>query len=166
MNLAPLRSALLSAAEAEADSAALAAAAEAATELALAEAQVASVLAGARAEAADAAGREALRIVGRARSDAGRVVLRARRDVYDELCAQVHAAALELRHDPAYGSLLERLQAVVRAQLGEDATLDVDPPGLGGVRGFSGSRHVDLSLPALAARALASLGPELELLWR
>ncbi|MGZ8716957.1 MAG: hypothetical protein ACXWYO_07585 [Gaiellaceae bacterium] len=166
MNLGPLRSALLSAAEAEANSAALAAAAEGATELSLAEAQVASVLAGARAEAEDAAGREALRIVGRARGDARRVVLRARRDVYDQLCARVHAGALELRDDPTYGRLLERLQALATAQLGEDATLDVDPPGAGGVRSSSGSRHVDLSLPALAERALASLGPELELLWR
>jgi len=166
MNLGPLRSTILSAAETEADSAALAAAAEAATELSLAEAQVASVLAGARAEAEDDAGREALRVVGRARSDAGRVVLRARRDVYDELCARVPAAALELRHDPTYGRLLERLQAIARAQLGEDATLDVDPPGVGGVRGFSGSRHIDLTLPALAERSLVSLGPELELLWR
>ncbi len=166
MNHGPLRGALLSAAEAEADAAALTAATKATAEFSLAEAQVASVLAGARAEAADAANREAVRIVGRARSDARRVVLRARRDVYDELCARVKAAALELRHDPTYGRLLKRLQAVARAQLGEDATLDVDPPGVGGVRGFSGSRHVDLSLPTLAERCLVSLGPELESLWR
>jgi vacuolar-type H+-ATPase subunit E/Vma4 len=166
MNLAPLRSALLSAAQAEADSSALATATEAAAELSLAEAQVASVLAGARAEAEDAAGREARRIVGRARSDARRIALRARRDVYDELCVRVKAAALELRHDPTYDRLLERLQAIARAQLGEDATLDVDPPGVGGVRGVSGSRHIDLTLSALAERSLASLGPELELLWR
>jgi vacuolar-type H+-ATPase subunit E/Vma4 len=166
MNLGPLRSALLSAAEAEADSAALAAAAEAASELSLAESQAASVLAAARAEAEDAAGREALRIVGRARGDAGKIVLRARRDVYDQLCARVQAAALELRDDPLYSRLLERLQALAIAQLGEDATLDVDPPGVGGVRGVSGSRQVDLSLPALAQRSLGSRGPELEVLWQ
>lgn len=165
MNLGPLRSALLSAAEAEADSVALAAAAEGATELSRAEAQVARALADARAEAQDAAGREAVRIVGRARSDARSVILRARRDVYDELCARVQGAALELRDDPAYGRLQERLQALATAQLGEDVTLDVDPPGLGGVRGLSGSRHIDLSLPALAERCLDSLGPQLESLW-
>jgi len=166
MNLAPLRSALLSAAEAEANAAAVAAAKEAAAELSLAEAQIAGLLDGARTEAESAVGRETSRILGRARSDAGRAVLGAQRDLYDELCARAKTAALELRHDPGYAGLLVRLQAIARARLGDDATLDVDPPDAGGVRGFSGSRHVDLSLPALAERALASLGPELERLWR
>lgn len=166
MNLGPLRRALLSAAEVEADSTARAAATEAAGELSLAEARVADVLARVRAEAADAAAREALRVVGRARSDAGGIVLRARRDAYDELCARVTEAALELRHDPGYGRLLETLQASARALLGEDAILEIDPPGVGGVRASSGSRYVDLSLPALAKRSLDSFGPELELAWQ
>jgi vacuolar-type H+-ATPase subunit E/Vma4 len=166
MNLAPLRSALLSAAEAEADSAVLAAATEAKVELSVAEAQVAGLRARARAEAEGAAEKEALRVVGRAQSDGRRVVLRARRDVYDELCARVKAATPELRHEPTYGHLLERLQTIARTQLGDDATLDVDPPDVGGVRGFSGSRHIDLSLPALAERCLAARGPDLEAFWR
>ena len=166
MNLAPLRSALLSAAEDEAHSAVAAAGTEATAELSVADAQVTQLVARARAEAEEAGGREASRIVGRARSEAAGVVLRAQRDLYDELCARVQAAALELRQDPNYGRLLERLQAIARAQLGEEATLEVDPPGIGGVRGFSGSRYIDLSLPALAERCLVSCGPDLDALWR
>jgi vacuolar-type H+-ATPase subunit E/Vma4 len=166
MNLDPLRNTLLSAAAADADAITLAATTEAAEKLSIAEAQVANELARARAEADAAAAGEALRIAGRARSNARQAVLRAQRNVYDELRMRVVAAALELRHDPEYDELLERLQDRARELLGESATVEIDPPGVGGVRASSGSRHVDLSLPALAERSLASLGPDLELIWR
>jgi vacuolar-type H+-ATPase subunit E/Vma4 len=100
-----------------------------------------------------------------ARRRARAMVLAAKRELYEELCRQASAAAHLLRDDPGYPALLERLSAAVRAQLGEDAELEVDPSEAGGVRGSSGPRHVDYTLDALAERCLERLGGGLERLW-
>jgi len=100
-----------------------------------------------------------------ARRQARAVVLAAKRELYEQLCRQARLAARSLRDDPGYPALLERLGAAARAQLGEKAVLEVDPPGAGGVRGSSGARHVDYTLDALAERCLERLGGRLERLW-
>jgi vacuolar-type H+-ATPase subunit E/Vma4 len=100
-----------------------------------------------------------------ARRRARAIVLAAKRDLYEELCLQAQAAARSLCDDPGYPELLGRLTMAVRAQLGEDALLEVDPPGAGGVRGSSGARHVDYTLDALVERCLERLGGGLERLW-
>jgi len=125
---------------------------------------------GALVEQARAEGIAAAEIVGRqdqaaARRRARAIVLAAKRELYEELCRQARAAARSLRDDPAYPALLEQLTATVRAQLGEDAVLEVDPPGAGGVRGSSGARHVDYTLDALTERCLGRIGGGLERLW-
>jgi vacuolar-type H+-ATPase subunit E/Vma4 len=119
---------------------------------------------------AHAEGVAAARIVGRqdqaaARRRARAIVLAAKRELYEELCRQAKAAAGSLRDDPGYPALLEQLVTTARAQLGEDAVLEVDPRGAGGVRGSSGTRHVDYTLDALAERCLERLGGGLERLW-
>lgn len=92
-------------------------------------------------------------------------VLGAQRELYDELRSRVSAAVLELRSEPGYPELLERLAAAARRDLGEDAELEIDPPDVGGVRGRAGSRAVDYTLPALAERCLEALGPRMRQLW-
>jgi vacuolar-type H+-ATPase subunit E/Vma4 len=100
-----------------------------------------------------------------ARRHARRLVLEARRTVYDEFRSRALDAVLELRQLDGYPALLERLAERARAQLGEDAILEIDPPE-GGVRAQAGTRRVDYSLPALAERCIAGLGEELAELWR
>jgi vacuolar-type H+-ATPase subunit E/Vma4 len=165
MNVAPLRATLLSLADDETEAALGAATARAAGMVSAAEADEARLVARARAEATAVADREALRTVGRARGEARAVVLGARRELYDEVRRRVSTEAPKLRDDPRYAALLERLQALASERLGGEATLEVDLPE-GGVRGVAGSRRVDLSLPRIAERCLAELGPELEVLWQ
>ena len=84
----------------------------------------------------------------------------------EELQLRSREAVLRLREDSRYPALLDRLARTAREQLGPDAEVEVDPPGLGGVIGRTGRVSVDYTLPALADRAIASLGDELESLWR
>ncbi len=90
--------------------------------------------------------------------------LEARREAFETFRQEALDAILALRGTPAYEALLQRLAAAARAQLGEEATLEIDPPS-GGVVGHAGPRHVDYSLPALVDRCILSLGSELEELW-
>jgi vacuolar-type H+-ATPase subunit E/Vma4 len=166
MNVAPLRTALLSAAEAEAESVIVDASSRAAREISDAQAEVTALVDRARAEGEAAARREAIHVVGRARSEGRALVLAAQREVYDELHRRTLADVEALRLEPAYGRLLERLEGMARAQLGPKASVEVDPPTIGGVRASSGKRRIDLTLPALADRCLAALGTELERLWQ
>ena len=92
--------------------------------------------------------------------------LQAERRQLEELRRRAREAALELRSDPGYPDLLERLSRTVRMQLGEDAELDVDPPGRGGVLGRRGNATVDYTLGAIAERVVNDLGTELAELWR
>jgi vacuolar-type H+-ATPase subunit E/Vma4 len=90
-------------------------------------------------------------------------VLAARREAYDELGRRARTAASALRDDAGYPDLLERLTAAARADLG--AGTEVQPDPAGGVRGRAGSRRVDYTLPALADRCVAALGPKARRLW-
>ncbi len=166
MNASPLRTALLSAAEADAESLIVDASSRAAREISDAQAEVTALVDRARAEGEAAARREAVHVVGRARSEGRALVLAAQREVYDELHRRTLADVDGLRLEPAYGHLLERLEGMARAQLGPNASVEVDPPTIGGVRASSGPRRIDLTLPALADRCLTALGTELERLWR
>jgi vacuolar-type H+-ATPase subunit H len=161
--LAPVRTALVAAAQADAAAALAAAEAEATATVAAAEAQAAELVARARAEgAADA---EAMLAADRARGgrEARRIVLAARRQAYDLLRGRARAGVAALRADPAYPAILERLTARARALLGADAGIAPHPDG--GVLASAPGRRCDLSLPALADRAVDSLGPEVERLW-
>jgi vacuolar-type H+-ATPase subunit E/Vma4 len=134
--------------------------------VAAAGAEVERLVAAARAEAEGAAAGEARQLVAQARRHARGEILAARRDAYDELRAAAHSQALALRGSPRYRELLDRLTATVASELGASATVDVDPDPAGGVVARDGTRLVDCSLPALAGRCLATLGPRVEELWR
>jgi hypothetical protein len=161
--LAPVRAALLAAAEADAAALLAAADAEVAAAVAAAEAQAAELVARARAEgAADA---ETMLAADRARGgrEARRIALAARREAYELLRDRARAGVAALPADPAYPAILARLTARARALLGADAEIAPHPDG--GVLGSAPGRRCDLSLPALADRAVDSLGPEVERLW-
>jgi vacuolar-type H+-ATPase subunit E/Vma4 len=100
------------------------------------------------------------------RREAGRRVLEARRDALDELRQQCLRAAEELRASEDYESIEEALVDQARRVLGDgDCRVERDPGGKGGVRATSGTRLVDLSLPALVDRCLAGLGADAQELW-
>lgn len=158
--LAPLRSALLARARAEAGQ-----------EVAEAERQADSLLTQARATAqaildtAASLGRsDAETVIAAKRNQARRAArlreLAAQREVYDELHRRVAAAVARLADEP---TLRDRLLAEIRAVLGPDATV-LDVPG-GGVVGHVPGRRVDLSLRAVAERAVEELGGEVRELW-
>ncbi len=72
---------------------------------------------------------------------------------------------LALRSAPGYDELLDRLAAAARRDLGDDASVERDPPDAGGVRAQAGTRSVDYTLPALAARWIDELGSSVRRLW-
>jgi vacuolar-type H+-ATPase subunit E/Vma4 len=97
------------------------------------------------------------------RREARRSVLNAQRDLYDELRRRCRVAATALAEDPGYEELRRQLVERALAQLGSDVTVTdgVD----GGVLASAGDRHLDLTLPTLAERALDRSDAEVAKLW-
>jgi hypothetical protein len=125
-----------------------------------------SVVEGGRS-AGEADGRaEAARQAVAARRRARSRLLAARRGLYEQLQRQSLAAAQEFRAQSAYPALVERLERAARAELGDDAVIELDPGGLGGLIARAGPRMVDYSLPALVGRCVEALGVSVEELWR
>lgn len=164
--LDPLRASFLGQAAAVAERRLADAAAEGRDRVAAAERKAAAIVAAARREGEEEARRETARGLAAAERRGRELVLQARRDVYDAFRREAHEAARALRDDPAYPALLERLARAAATQLGEEAQLERDPPGIGGVRAREGRRAVDYSLDALADRCLDTLGADVEELWR
>lgn len=159
--LAPVRSALLAGA-----------AADAAREVAEATRQGDDLLARARGRAravldeAAAAGRSDAETTmaaehSRARRAARALELRAQKEIHDRLRHEVTAALARLVVGPEPRS---RLVAAVRAALGPDARV-LDAPG-GGVIGQVPGRLLDLGVTALADRAVEDHGGRAQELWR
>lgn len=109
-----------------------------------------------------------------ARSTAAARSARVRREAHQTVLAQQEALRLELLQaladavtarmsDPRYPALVDRLTAQSRAVLGPDATVTESPAG--GVVAERGSRHLDLTLPVLAAQALEQRWQEVRGLW-
>ena len=166
MNLEPLRMALLADADgqekhhlAEVDQ-------TCEVRLARVRRRASALTARSRAEGERAAAQEARRRLGAASRRERELRLAAQGSLLDELRARTLDAALAARDDPRYHDLLDRLARTARAQLGDEAELEIDPSGLGGVRAHIGELSVDYTLPALVERAIAGRGVELEELWR
>jgi vacuolar-type H+-ATPase subunit E/Vma4 len=123
-----------------------------------------AIIAEARADGAAQADREMAITRAHEQRRSHRIVLEARRRSYERLGSQARAGARELRSDPAYPALLDRLVQLSREQLGDGALIERDPAD-GGVVAGAGGRRVDYSLPALAERCLRRLGTEIEELW-
>lgn len=134
--------------------------------LARARARAATLTARSRAEGERAAAQETRRRLGAARRRGRELRLAAQRTLVEELHRRSLDAAFAARDDPRYGDLLRRLAIRARAHLGPGAELELDPPGLGGVRARAGQRSVDYTLPTLVERTIRGLGLELEALWR
>jgi hypothetical protein len=161
----PLREALLEQARVDAERALGHADEQVALKLRDAEERGREIVERARAEGTAAAAIASAHEEARARQRARTLVLATRLELYEELARQSRAAAHAFRGDPGYRTLLERLSAAARFQLGEGTALEVDPLE-GGVRASSGARHVDYTLDALVERCLEGLGSEVERLWR
>ncbi|HVP76053.1 MAG TPA: hypothetical protein VMS63_08530 [Gaiellaceae bacterium] len=166
MNLEPLREALKAQADADAERRQAEVDAECKRKLATAEAEARSLVAQGRREGERAAAQAALRRRALASRRGRELRLAAQRSLVDELRLRAHDQVLELRTDPGYRELLDRLSRAARSQLGSHVELEVDAPGVGGVIGRAGRQSVDYSLPALVERAIEDLDGELEALWR
>jgi vacuolar-type H+-ATPase subunit E/Vma4 len=165
VTLETLRSSFVAEALAEADRTRHTAHAERRARLDEARRQAREIVAeGRRSGERDAAVEVGQRCV-RARRDARRMALAARAEVLEEFHRRAVEAAQALREGPGYAGLLDRLAAAARAQLGPAAQLEIDPPAGGGVVARAGTLLVDYTLPALAERCIAALGPDLQRLW-
>jgi vacuolar-type H+-ATPase subunit E/Vma4 len=161
--LAPVRDYLLRAAEAEAS-----------IILAEARAEADSILEQARSDAGEAVGRArthgeadavpaAAAERSRGRDQARSIILGAQTDAYQNLRAQVLAAAGTLRTEPGYQGLLSRLVTMATQAAGPGATVTVQPEG--GVVARSRDIVVDCTLPRLAGLAVDELGDQVRALW-
>jgi vacuolar-type H+-ATPase subunit E/Vma4 len=161
--LQPLRRELLRRARSDADSQVAAAREDAAATLARAHARAADLLATARsrgeqrAEAELAAGRAAARHARRAE------ILEVQRDAFEQLRAASRAAVCGLRDEPGYPLLRENLRRTAKDLLGPDAAITDDPAG--GIVAAADGRRIELTLPALADRALDAAAAEIGGLW-
>ena len=165
MNLEPLQVALQAETDAEVQERLAEVDATCARTLTEAEARAHELAREGRHEGEVAAAKEATRRRATATRRARELRLRAQSRQVEELQRRSREAVLLLREDSRYPELLDCLARMARGQLGPDAELEVDPPGLGGVIGRKERVSVDYTLPALADRAIASLGDELERLW-
>ncbi len=118
-----------------------------------------------RRRAAATAAAQAAQAREHAERDAHTALLRAHDDLRRELADRVRHAVAELRDDPRYPALLDRLEELARAQLGDDVDIDRDPDPDGGIVATAGGRRVDYRLPALADRAVAAIADEVVTLW-
>jgi vacuolar-type H+-ATPase subunit E/Vma4 len=121
------------------------------------------MLATARADGAAEATAVVNARLAQSRRDARRSVLKAQRDLYDELRQRCRVAATALAEGPGYEELRRHLAERALAQLGSDAS--VTDRVEGGVLASAGDRQLDLTLPALAERALERSGAEVAQLW-
>ncbi len=166
MSLEPLRAALRAETDAVVERRLAQVDADCLRAIADAEAKAQELTEQGRREGERAAAQEAVRRRATATRRARELRLQAERRQVEELQARARAAVLRLREDSRYPELLDRLTRAVREQLGPDAEVELDPPGRGGVIGRKGATSVDYTLPVLVERAIASLGDEVETLWR
>jgi vacuolar-type H+-ATPase subunit E/Vma4 len=161
--LAPLRQALLAAAERDAALAVAAADAEAEATRRDAAQEAEAIRREARTQG-EADGREVLVAErARARRRARATVLSAQGDAYSTLRDDARAAVMAVRDDPDYPALRDRLAAQATAMVGAGATVTESADG--GVVAEAPGRRAALTLTALADQVLDTLGLDLETLW-
>lgn len=161
--LAPVRTALLARARADADAARQRAHDQAVEIRSDARQRAEQLLAESRAAGAERARAAVAEQLSRRQREARAVVLAAQRALYDQLRQQCREAAYALRADPGYPALKARLTEHALSVLGPGALVRESPDG--GVVATAGNRVLDLSLPALAEREIDRLGAEVVRLW-
>lgn len=90
-------------------------------------------------------------------------VLSAQDDAYRRWRQHAVEAVLRLREEPNFATWQGALRKTARVALGDDARVVEDPDG--GVVAELGRRRLDLSLPAIAERALDQIAPQADGLW-
>ncbi|AMW08606.1 hypothetical protein A4E84_03185 [Streptomyces qaidamensis] len=161
--LDPVRAGLLRAAHADAEALLARTEREAVALLDQARAEARAILDEARRQG-EADGADAARdLLVRARREARSRTLAARREAYDGLRREVAERAGDLRRADGHASVRERLEHRARVLLGPCAEVSEHPDG--GVVARAPGRRVDLSLTALADRALDRMGAEVRSLW-
>ena len=161
--LAPVREALLTAANDRAGLLRQDAREQARTILADARDEAARITSAAVSEGEASARTDAALRSARVRRQAHEIVLAQQNALRRDLQQQVREAAVNLRKDASYPTLLAVLTERCRDVLGAEATVTEDAAG--GVVAQIGSRSLDLSLPALAARTLDEMSLEVSQLW-
>jgi len=162
-SLEPVREEIVRQARADADAAVARAEAEAAEKLEQARTEAAAILDEARA-GGEAEANRALRVhIAQARLTARTVELEARRQVYETWRNAVRDRIHGLRRSAEYPALMSRLADHARALLGEAAVIEEDPRG--GLRAHAGNRRLDLTLDAVADRAIARAEGQAAELW-
>ena len=116
-------------------------------------------MAQARADGAAQATPVAAAELSRSRRAARSVALGASLAAHDEIAGRIRAAILGLRDEPGYPELRDRLASAARQAAGPQAEVSEHPAG--GVVARAGGVVVDCSLPRLADRAVAALGPRI-----
>lgn len=161
--LDPVRAEILRQARAEAETAVAEAETEAARQVARARTEAGAILDEARVRGrADADG--AVRTgASRARRQARAIELRARREVYESWRSAVTEGIRGLTYTAQYPRILASLASRARELLGPKAQIEEDSAG--GLRAHSAQRRVDLTLEAIAARAVADAEGEASDLW-
>lgn len=158
--LAPVRAALLAAAHQEADQ--VRSQADDAARNTVAEAKAHAERLREEARAQGAADAEAALTAERARTGrrARAIVLRAHREEYEALRSAARLAVSDLRGDPEYLRMRQRMIDIIRDLLGREA--DLREGAGGGVVGESPGRRVDYSLALFADRAVDSVAAGLD----
>ncbi len=162
--LRPTRDELLAAARQTAAAVLAAADQDAQARRTKAEREAAHRLTAAREQGAHDAGTALERTRKQGERRARQVLLAAQREVYEELRCRVLERAQELRNEPGYPGLIAALTSLAKARLGEQAIVVEHPTG--GIIADGKGRHIDLSLNALAERALAACPAQVGSLWQ
>lgn len=161
--LSPVRERLVRAARTDAEALLAEADQEAAALLERARAEARAILDAARREG-EADGSDAARdLLVRARREARTRTLAARRESFEEVRRQAAGRVRDLRGSDGYAALREELERRARVLLGPAA--EVSEHADGGVVARVQGRRVDLSLTALADRALDRMGGQVRSLW-
>ncbi|MCX4637798.1 hypothetical protein HEP86_02420 [Streptomyces sp. RPA4-5] len=162
--LDPVRAALLHTAREEADQLIADARRDTLAVIAGARAQSEALLREARLQGEAQGARDAEAALAQARREARSELLRAKAQACDDLHRRVVDHVRNLRWEETYPAVHDRLAQRARRMLGSGATVADHPHG--GVVGTAPGRATDLSLDAMAARALDRAGAEIESLWK
>ena len=145
---------------------AIAAMLNAVSRVARARAEAATILAGARADGAAAAQHATTATITAAKREGREAILGAQRRAYEALRQGVQAELARRIESPQGVALLVRLEALARARLGPNATVERLGDGRIGVRATDGSRSLDVPVDRFIEHEIAAFGDRIAALWR
>ncbi len=164
--LAPAMDSMLSAARSEATATIAAARARVANSIDEAHSEAAKILAGARADGAAAARPATISSVTTAKREGREAVLGAQRRAYESLRQGVREELARHIESSEGIEMLRRLDALARARLGPNATVERLDGGRIGVRATDGGRNLDLPVDRFIDKEISALGDRIADLWQ